>query len=166
MLPQRAVFVYRHYLYEREERSVSTLLIPTAETARLEFFLRTCLDHDVPLLVLGPSGTGKSASTTSLLVDLPKDKFIVNIVNFSARTSASQAQDIIMSKVDRRRKGVFGPAMGRKYVVFIDDVNMPQKEPYGAQPPIEFLRQWLDHKHFYDKKDTSKIELFGVLELL
>ncbi|XP_063587791.1 dynein axonemal heavy chain 3-like [Penaeus indicus] len=171
------------YLYEREtqrwvpwydtidkerlvippDAKVSTLLIPTAETARLEFFLRTCLDHDVPLLVLGPSGTGKSASTTSLLVDLPKDKFIVNIVNFSARTSASQAQDIIMSKVDRRRKGVFGPAMGRKYVVFIDDVNMPQKEPYGAQPPIEFLRQWLDHKHFYDKKDTSKIELVDSL---
>lgn len=77
------------------------MLIPTAETARQEFFLRTCLDHDVPLLLLGPTGTGKSALTNASLVNLPKDKFIINTINFSARTSAGQTQDIIMSKVDR-----------------------------------------------------------------
>ncbi|XP_069937012.1 dynein axonemal heavy chain 3-like, partial [Cherax quadricarinatus] len=184
MLPPESGLVY-DFLFEREtqrwvlwcdtidrdrlvippDAKVSKLLIPTAETARQEFFLRTCLDHDVPLLLLGPTGTGKSAHTNATLVNLPKEKFIINTINFSARTSAGQAQDIIMSKVDRRRKGVFGPAMGRKYVVFIDDVNMPQKETYGAQPPIEFLRQWLDHKHFYDKKDTSKIELVDSLFL-
>ncbi|XP_076842922.1 dynein axonemal heavy chain 3 [Brachyhypopomus gauderio] len=143
--------------------NVSDLIVPTMETARQFFLLRTYLSHEVPVLFVGPTGTGKSVINNTFLLSLPKERYTPVCLNFSARTSSNQVQDIILAKLDRRRKGVFGPPVGKKCIVYVDDLNMPAKEVYGAQPPIELLRQWVDHQHWYDKKDTSRLDIVDVL---
>ncbi|XP_022099330.1 dynein heavy chain 3, axonemal-like isoform X3 [Acanthaster planci] len=142
---------------------INELIIKTAETERQLYFLRKFVSREHPLLFVGPTGTGKSAITNAFLLELAKGHYIPNNINFSAQTSANQTQDIIMAKLDRRRKGVYGPAIGKKLIVFVDDLNMPAKEKYGAQPPIELLRQWIDHGYWFDRKDTSVLHLVDLL---
>ncbi|XP_055637886.1 dynein axonemal heavy chain 3 isoform X3 [Toxorhynchites rutilus septentrionalis] len=142
---------------------ISELMIPTKETGYIMYWTQMCISVGMPILLVGPTGTGKSATIANYIRELPKAKFISNIINCSARSTAQQMQETIMSKLDRRRKGVFGPPVGKECVNFIDDVAMPARDEYGSQPPLELIRQWLDHRIWSDLKDTSKIELIDLL---
>ena len=66
-----------------------------------------------PILITGPTGTGKSVFVSQLLNhELPQDKWTPIEVAFSAKTTANQTQEIMDGKLGKRRKGIFGPPIG------------------------------------------------------
>lgn len=131
----------------------SDLVIPTMDSIRNLHFLTTNVSNKQHMLIVGPTGTGKTLGiTTELQVSYYNSYYTSLATAFSGQTTASQIQKVIEAKVcTRRRKGYYGPEEGKQeIVIFIDDLNMPAKEKFGAQPPIELLRQWMDTGGFFD----------------
>jgi len=128
------------------------IIVPTVDSVRYMWVLEQLVVHDFHVLCVGPTGTGKTLSVADKLMRGMPEKYSPVFVGFSAQTSANQTQDLLDSKLDKRRKGIFAPPPGKKYAIFVDDVNMPQRETYGAQPPIEILRFWMGHGGWYDRK--------------
>ncbi|KAF0288035.1 Dynein heavy chain 1, axonemal [Amphibalanus amphitrite] len=147
------------------------ILIPTMDIVRNAHLIGMYLTNSMPVLCVGNTGTSKTATVSEKLMTSMPANFLSEFITFSARTSANQTQDLIDSKLDRRRKGQFGPPAGKNLVFFIDDLNMPALETYGAQPPLELLRQWADFGGWYDRKqigdfrtlveDESKCHIYG-----
>ncbi|XP_019911214.2 dynein heavy chain 1, axonemal [Esox lucius] len=138
-----------------QETSYSDIIVPTPDTVRISFLMDMLLSNKKPVLCIGPTGAGKTLTISDKLLKHMPDDYVTHFLMFSARTSANQTQDYIDSKLDKRRKGVFGPPLGKSFIFFIDDLNMPILETYGAQPPIELLRQWMDHGGWYDRKQIG-----------
>jgi len=104
---------------------------------------------------------GKTSVANLVIQNLETtDDWITGIINFSAQTSSNRTQEILESKLVKKKRNRFGAPGNKRLAIFIDDVNMPKPEVYGAQPPIELLRQLLDCGGMYDrdKLDWKYIE--------
>ncbi|GIQ89858.1 dynein heavy chain 6, axonemal, partial [Kipferlia bialata] len=130
------------------------ITVPTLDTVRFSAILEQHILSEYPMLMTGVSGTGKSAIIAQLMREMDRDGHIVPIpVNFSAQTSSMRTQEMIEAKLDKKRKKLLGPPAGRKAVVFVDDLNMPELDRYGSQPPVELIRHLIDYDALYDRKD-------------
>lgn len=68
------------------------IIVPSADSASYSFLLDTAVRHCLPVLLVGPTGTGKSVYISRYLVGLPKDKWQPVFITLSARTSGRPRQ--------------------------------------------------------------------------
>ncbi|GIQ85823.1 dynein heavy chain 1, axonemal, partial [Kipferlia bialata] len=145
-----------------EECEFNKMVIPTIDSVRHGALTKMLLTSNSPVLLGGPTGTSKTVIVKELLLNGMPDNYISIFLNFSARTSANHTQGIIDGKLDKRYKGVFGPPFGKNSIFFVDDLNMPLPEEYGAQPPLELLRQWFVDGGWYDLKTKEFMNLIDI----
>eukprot|EP00899_Mesostigma_viride_P007437 jgi/Mesvir1/16695/Mv15092-RA.1 len=139
-----------HY---KKDMEFFQMLVPTVDTVRYSYLLEQALVVNRSVLLNGVTGVGKSVIVTNALAGFGEKRGIVSLMlNFSAQTSSIGTQMQIESKLEKKRRTRLGAPVGKRMAIFIDDINMPARETYGAQPPIELLRQFQDFRGFYDRK--------------
>jgi dynein heavy chain len=133
------------------------ILVETIDTVRFGYCFETLLYMKKPFFVTGVTGTGKTALIQAVLnrlapsVDEGGQGVMQIPIGFSAQTDSNVTQITIEGKLEKKRKTLLGAPANKKVVLFVDDVNMPFVQEYGAQAPIELLRQFVDQGGFYDR---------------
>ncbi|XP_072930463.1 dynein axonemal heavy chain 6 isoform X2 [Epargyreus clarus] len=139
-------------------------LVPTIDTVRYGYLFRKLLASGKPVMFTGNTGVGKTCIVAEGLGRMSATGvFIPVILNFSAQTSSARTQEVIELRLDKRPRRAIGAPLGKKVIIFIDDVNMPRLDVYGAQPTIELLRQYLDFGGVYDRDKLYWKEILDVV---
>nr|XP_046242172.1 dynein axonemal heavy chain 2 isoform X2 [Scatophagus argus] len=132
------------------------IMVPTVDTVRYNFLVKALVLGHYPVLLTGPVGSGKTSVAQSVLNGLD-EKWNGLTVNMSSQTTSNNIQAIMESRLEKRTKGEFVPAGGKRLLCFLDDLNMPAHDLFGSQPPLELLRLWIDYGFWYDhQKQTLK----------
>ncbi|KAH8092928.1 dynein light chain binding protein [Aureococcus anophagefferens] len=94
-----------------------------------------------PILFVGASGTAKTTIINDYLGSLDDE------TNIEAN-------------VDKRTGNFYGPPVGKKLTIFIDDMNMPKVDTYGTQQPITLLLTLISRGFIYDRERRTSRRRF------
>uniref|UniRef100_A0A8C3NCR8 Dynein-1, subspecies f n=1 Tax=Geospiza parvula TaxID=87175 RepID=A0A8C3NCR8_GEOPR len=145
------------YIHNPEVKFLD-ILVPTVDTTRTAWLLGQMVKVKRPVVLVGESGTSKTATTQNFLSNLDKDLNLVLVINFSSRTTSLDIQRNLETNVEKRTKDTFGPPMGKRLLVFMDDMNMPRVDEYGTQQPIALLKLLLEKGFMYDRGKEMNIK--------
>nr|XP_019948992.1 PREDICTED: dynein heavy chain 11, axonemal [Paralichthys olivaceus] len=137
---------------------LQAVLVHTAETVRLRYFMNLLLERRQPLMLVGNAGVGKTAVVRNKLDCLPENYMTTN-VPFNYYTTSLMLQGILEQPLEKRAGRRYSPVGNRRLIYFIDDMNMPAVDSYGTVQPHTLIRQHLDYGHWYDRQKLTLKEI-------
>lgn len=128
----------------------STMFVPTVDSIRIAYLLKLISQQEGHALLLGRSGTAKSVTMEQFLMhDLDHEEITFKKINFSSATSLGIFQQTVEASLEKRATATFVPKGGKKLVIFIDDLNMPEVNEWQDQPTNELVRQVIEERGLY-----------------
>ncbi|KXS10801.1 hypothetical protein M427DRAFT_103173 [Gonapodya prolifera JEL478] len=145
--------------YEHDpEEPLQSVMIHTAETIRIKYFLDLLADNGKAVLLVGNAGCGKTVLIQNKLKSYSEDRLIVNIP-FNFYTTSASLQAVLEKPLEKKAGRNYGPPGSKKLIYFVDDLNMPEVDKYGTAQAHTLLRQHFDYKHWYDRAKLTLKEI-------
>jgi dynein heavy chain, axonemal len=152
----------------RDNINNESVVIPTVQTYKAFNIVKHCQHSSNPIMFYGHTASGKSLLMKDYLITnssyLNENNWISYTFILNSKTSANNMCDLLEEKISfKLKKNTVAPPNNKKGLILIEDLNMPVKEKYGAQPPIEILRQFFDYGGWYDRKEKDFLYLKNLL---
>ncbi|OQR88006.1 dynein heavy chain [Achlya hypogyna] len=155
------------YFYTATYRSpdpINQITVPTTETSSIAFWLENLICKAVPVMVCGPAGTGKTQNVNGVLKKLSREDasygFRYTTLNFNFYTTSAILQAAMFSHLEKKTGSNFGPPGKFRLIYFMDDLNLPEVDPYNTQSAISLLRQKMEYRHWFDR---AKLQVQNIL---
>uniref|UniRef100_A0A673MQT0 Dynein axonemal heavy chain 11 n=1 Tax=Sinocyclocheilus rhinocerous TaxID=307959 RepID=A0A673MQT0_9TELE len=130
---------------------LQTVLVHSAETICLTYFIELLLQKGKPVMLVGNAGVGKTILVWDKIAKL-KEEFMVAKVPFNYYTTSAMLQRVLEKPLEKKAGRNFAPPGTKKLIYFVDDMNMPEVDAYGTVQPHTLIRQHLDYSHWYDRQ--------------
>lgn len=151
-------------------KAIPNYTIPTPETISATYLMKQFVQINHSPLLVGIAGCGKTQIIKGLLNEMTStgEEYLQQIINFNYYTDANLLQMNLEQMLEKKAGKTYAPIGKYKLIWFVDDMNMPARDPYDTQNAIALLRQHRDYEHWYDKnklavKDIKNTQLIAAM---
>jgi dynein heavy chain len=129
---------------------MASVTVPTPETCSVTYWMKILVNMRRPVMLAGPSGTGKTQIVNGMLTAFDPQDFMSCNINFNFYTTSAVLMNTMGIPLVKKTGTNYGPPGQAKLIYFVDDINLPEVDKYDTQSGIALLRQHLEYEHVYD----------------
>lgn len=154
--------------YDSRAIPMSQITVPTPETCSVSSWMQSLVQMQRPVMLAGAAGTGKTQLVCGMLAKQDPQVMQAATVNFNFYTTAASLLNTMSLSLEKKVGLQYGPPGNSRLVYFMDDLNLPEVDPYNTQSAIALLRQHMEYGHVYDmsKLQQKQISMTQVVACL